>query len=129
LLYLHYQFNTEGVQCFDGITEDVFTLHAHILSLSGDIPALSKVMCITGHNSYKACRFCSILGIYCQKNRHVYFPLKPPTNVSGCQYDPTNLPLRTHEEYTCDANIVKNASGSSYKREIQKRGTAVYIFY
>ena len=63
--YLYYQFNTEGVQCFDGITEGVFTLRAHILSLSGDLPALAKVMYTTGHNSYKACQFCSICGIYC----------------------------------------------------------------
>ena len=86
-------------------------------------------MCITGHNSYKACRFCSILGIYCQRNRHVYFPLKPLTNVSECQYDPTNLPLRTHEEYISDATIVENTSGSSCKREMQKRGIVVYIVY
>ncbi|EXX72071.1 hypothetical protein RirG_072760 [Rhizophagus irregularis DAOM 197198w] len=112
----------EGIQCIDGLTENTFTLHAHILSISGDIPALSKVMYTTGHNSYKACRFCSIRGIYCQGNRHVYFPLKPPMNMSGCQYNSENLPLRTHEDYIRDVTVVKNASGSSRKRKIQDRG-------
>lgn len=82
-------------------------------------------MYTTGHNSYKACRFCSIRGIYCQGNRHVYFPLKPPMNMSGCQYNSENLPLRTHEDYIRDVTVVKNASGSSRKRKIQDRGTFI----
>ncbi|CAG8453526.1 6668_t:CDS:2 [Dentiscutata heterogama] len=89
----------DGVPCIDGATENSFTLYAHILSFSGDLLALAKVMHITGHNSYKACCFCSIQGIYCQGNRHIYFPLKPPTGMSGYRYNPKSLPLRTHEDY------------------------------
>ncbi|CAB4398993.1 unnamed protein product [Rhizophagus irregularis] len=74
-------------------------------------------MCTTGHNSYKACRFCSICGTYCQENRHVYFPLKPPAGTSENQYDPKNLPLRTHESYIDDINVIKYAIGSSHKRK------------
>jgi hypothetical protein len=112
----------EGVQCFDSLTERTFVLHAHILSWSGDIPALAKIMCTTGHNSYKACRFCLICGTYCQENRHVYFPLKPPAGMPGNQYDPKNLPLRTHEGYIDDVNVIKHANGSLYKRKVQERG-------
>ena len=43
--------NVEGIQCIDGATESIFTLYAHILSLSGDLPALAKVMYMTGYNS------------------------------------------------------------------------------
>ena len=50
-----------------------FILHAYIIAWTGDIPALSKIMNITGHNSYSGCRFCDIQGIYSQKYRHVYF--------------------------------------------------------
>ncbi|CAG8845425.1 14992_t:CDS:2, partial [Gigaspora margarita] len=50
----------EGIQCVDGVIGKTFTLRAHVLSWSGDIPALAKVMCTTGHNSYKACHFCII---------------------------------------------------------------------
>ena len=104
------------------MTESTFTLHAHILSWSGDIPALAKVMCTTGHNSYKACRFCSIHGIYNQGNRHVYFPLKLSTSELERYYDPESLPLRTHEGYMRDVMAIELMNGSLRKREIQKRG-------
>ena len=100
----------------------MFTLRAHILSFSGDLPALAKVMYTTGHNSYKACRFCSICGIYCQENRHVYYPLNPPAGMSGSQYDAKNLPLRNHEDYVYDTAVIENMNGSLHKREIKKRG-------
>src|SRR6266508_5594688 len=62
-----------GVLCYDAFIQCEFTLHAYIIAWTGDIPALSKVMNITGHNSYSGCRFCDIQGIYSQKYRHVYF--------------------------------------------------------
>ncbi|RIB06185.1 hypothetical protein C2G38_1910086, partial [Gigaspora rosea] len=99
-----------------------FTLRAHVLSLSGDLLALAKVMYTTGHNSYKACRFCSIQGIYCQRNRHEYYPLKPPTGMSGRRYDPKDLPLRTHENYVRDAIAIEHINGKLYKDGAQKRG-------
>ncbi|CAJ0634073.1 7819_t:CDS:2 [Entrophospora sp. SA101] len=108
--------NAEGIQCFDGKTENNFTLHAHLLSFSGDLPALAKVMYTTGHNSYKACCFCSIRGVYCKGNQHVYFPLKPPTSMLGNQYDPKNLPLRMHKDYICDATAVECMNGPLHKR-------------
>jgi hypothetical protein len=85
-------------------------------------------MCTTGHNSYKACHFCYIHGVYYQGNRHVYYPLKPPTGVSsGSQYDPNNLPLRTHENYKHDATVVNHVYGSTRKSEVQKRGILINI--
>ena len=113
---------SEGIPCIDAATSTTFTLRAHILSWSGDIPALSKVMCTTGHNSYKACRFCYIKGIYSEESRHVYFPLKPPTGMSGSQYDPKSLPERTHKDYAQDAAAVEHLSGISLRREAQERG-------
>jgi len=125
----HFITNTEGVRCLDGATGNTFTLHAYILSVSGDLPALAKVMCTTGHNSYKACRFCSIQGVYCRENRHVYFPLKPPTSISGNQYDPGNLPVKRHEDYVRDVRVVENTSGSLRNREVQERGKLLGFDY
>ncbi|CAG8610049.1 8273_t:CDS:2, partial [Racocetra persica] len=51
-----------GVQYVDGLIEKTFIFYTYILSWSGDILALAKVMNTTGHNSYKACRFCFIRG-------------------------------------------------------------------
>ncbi|POG79623.1 hypothetical protein GLOIN_2v1449536, partial [Rhizophagus irregularis DAOM 181602=DAOM 197198] len=49
-----------------------FILRAHLLIWTGDIPALSKSLNLTGHNSYKACRFCMIEGICHPSNHHIY---------------------------------------------------------
>ncbi len=49
-----------GVLCYDAFMQCEFTLHAYIIAWTDDIPALSKVMNITGHNSYSGCRFCDI---------------------------------------------------------------------
>ncbi len=49
-----------GVLCYDAFMQYEFTLHAYIIAWTGNIPALSKVMNITGHNSYSDCRFCDI---------------------------------------------------------------------
>lgn len=114
----------DGIPCVDGTTGSTFTLRAHILSWSGDIPALTKVMCTTGHNSYKACRFCFIQGIYSETNRHIYFPLKPPTGMSGISYDPKSLPLRTHRDYVRGVAAVKHSSGTSLARKVREHGKA-----
>jgi hypothetical protein len=119
--------NIEGVQCFDGDTENIFILHAYVLSFSGDLPALAKIMCTTGHNSYRACHFCSIRGLYCQGNRHVYYPLKPPDGMLGSQYDPKNLPLRMHKDYVHDATLIECMNGLSRKREVQERGMSLVL--
>lgn len=46
-------------------------------------------------------------------------------NMSECHYNSENLPLRTHEDYICDVTVVKNASGSSCKHEIQNQSTFI----
>ncbi|CAG8854734.1 5504_t:CDS:2, partial [Gigaspora margarita] len=98
-----------------------FTLCAHVLSWSGNILALARVMCTTGHNSYKACRFCIIRRVCCKENWHIYYPLKPPRNILGCQYDPKNLPLQTYKDYLVDISAIEHSNGSSRKREVQER--------
>jgi len=112
------------VECFDALTGEVFTLHAHLLSWSGDLPALSKVMCTTGHNSYLGCRFCYIRGTI--RNRHVYYPLEPPNGVTGTRYDPKALPLRTHQSYTEDVNVIMSTSGTARSQEQRDRGIGLF---
>src|SRR5256714_1827709 len=46
-----------GVLCYDAYTKSNFILRAHIIAWTGDIPALTAIMNITGHNSYSGCRF------------------------------------------------------------------------
>ncbi|GES76293.1 transposase domain-containing protein [Rhizophagus clarus] len=64
-----------GIRCHDGYTNQDFILHCSVVSWSGDTPALAKLMCTTGHNSYQGCQYCDLRGIW---ENHVYFPIKPP---------------------------------------------------
>ncbi|CAG8854910.1 42574_t:CDS:2, partial [Gigaspora margarita] len=91
----------EGILCWDAVTNENFTLHAHVIFWCGDIPAISKLMYITGHNSYMGCRFCDIRGIISGEpnKNHVYYPLIPPSGRKLPIYNLDNLPLRTHKSY------------------------------
>jgi len=92
-------------------------LHAYVLSWSGDMPGLTKLMCLTGHNSYKGCRFCNICGIYIN---HVYFPTTPPIGKEECKiYDPKDLPLRTHSQFKNYINQLNQANTLKEKNELE----------
>ncbi|POG82352.1 hypothetical protein GLOIN_2v1447159, partial [Rhizophagus irregularis DAOM 181602=DAOM 197198] len=95
-----------------------FLLHAHILSWSGDTPGLTKLMQLTGHNSYKGCRFCDIRGIYLN---HVYFPTKPPMEKENEyeRYDPENLPLRTHRQFKDRIFQLNQANSKRERKELE----------
>src|SRR5438045_6717110 len=86
----------DGVDCYDGVTNEKFLLKVTVLSWSGDTPGISKLALLTGHNSYMGCRYCDLRGIY---NNHIYYPTTPPLNGVNETYDPSNLPKRTHEDY------------------------------
>lgn len=101
----------EGVSCYDAFTQCEFTLHAYVIAWTGDIPALSKIMNITGHNSYSGCRFCNIRGIYSQKYRHVYFP----TNLKE-KYTKKN-----HSTWLTHINEIETATTTKEKEALIKQ--------
>ncbi|GET57180.1 transposase domain-containing protein [Rhizophagus irregularis DAOM 181602=DAOM 197198] len=73
----------EGVQCIDGRTNEPFILHAHLLTWTGDVLALSKSLNLSGHNSYKGCHFCMIKGTYHPSNKHIYYPSSAFCNIKN----------------------------------------------
>ena len=83
---------------YDASTNSTFTLRAHLCMVTGDLPAIAKLMGISGHNSYQYCRFCECHGIH---YGHVYCPLKSPYGWPDTPftYNPADLPLRSDEEY------------------------------
>jgi len=91
----------DGITCYDAVKNEEFTLRAQVLFWCGDIPAITKLMCITGHNSYMGCRFCDLRGVTSNEpgKNHVYYPLKPPTHHKLPIYNPSALPMRTHHMY------------------------------
>ena len=58
-------------------------------------------MCITGHNSYMECWFCDLHKVTSKEpgKNLVYYLLKPPLPNKLLIYDPSALPMRTHDIY------------------------------
>ena len=106
---------TGGISCYDDNKKEQFTLRAHILAWTGDISALSKVVCLTGHNSYSGCRFCNLQGTLNEMNRHVYYPLQQ--NI-----DPKQLPIRTHNEMLNNINQIEHLKGNHRENFIRDCG-------
>ncbi|QRV77093.1 Transposase family Tnp2 protein [Ceratobasidium sp. AG-Ba] len=74
-----------------------FKLRAFLIMIFGDIPAVSKLLAMKGHNAMVPCRTCYTQGVLCrrEKNSVYYVPLTLPGNEDG--YPPDMLLLRTHE--------------------------------
>lgn len=86
---------TKAVDARDGI---IFSLRAHLLSIFGDIPAVTKFLDFIGHNGRYPCRFCLILairGLTSGGGTHLYCPLH---RAEGPSVDPLSLPIRTHQD-------------------------------
>ncbi|UZO19837.1 uncharacterized protein OCT59_011108 [Rhizophagus irregularis] len=91
----------EGVQCIDGRTNEPFILRAHLLTWTGDVPALSKSLNLSGHNSYKGCRFCMIKGTCHPSNKHIYYPSSAFCNIRNHD-DTINMEKLIEEETNKD---------------------------
>lgn len=94
-------------------------MRAYILAWTGDIPALSKVMHLTGHNSYSGCRFCNLRGTLNQENHHIYYPLNQ--NI-----DPKRLPIRTHNEFLDKVDQIEQLKGTRKEGFIRECGWFIF---
>lgn len=66
-----------GIDAIDGslISRPHFKLKAHLCAITGDFPAISKMMEMKGANGHAPCRFCAITGVFHESSRHTYYPL------------------------------------------------------
>jgi hypothetical protein len=73
-----------------------FVLRAFIILLFGDIPAVSKLLSMKGHNAIMPCRACYIQGVLCRlaRNSVYYVPLTYPGDAELAL--PEDLMMRTH---------------------------------
>lgn len=111
-----------GVPAFHGVDKKPFRLHAYLLVCFGDMPAISKLMCMTGHNGKVPCRACKIRGTRIIRNgetnpsqRKNYHPLRRPFARPGepRDYNPLRLPLRTHDNFVKQASEVQDARNNA----------------
>jgi hypothetical protein len=52
------------VSAFDAIIKTLFLLHAYLIIVSGDIPAVLMIMRMKGHNAIFSCHMCTIKGVH-----------------------------------------------------------------
>jgi hypothetical protein len=66
-----------GVSTFDVTQNELFALHAYLIAVFGDIPAISMIMRMKGHNAIFPCRMCMIKGVRVPNTRSTthYVPL------------------------------------------------------
>ncbi|KAL1657435.1 hypothetical protein GGF50DRAFT_37758, partial [Schizophyllum commune] len=95
----------------------LFSLRAYLLVVFGDIPAISLLLRMKGHNGYSPCRMCYITGVRSSdpKSKVLYVPLDRASHPSvqndnsaiKC-YNSAALPLRTHDEFIQQATEVQS---------------------
>ena len=67
---------SEGVDgALDLSVEEFFVLRAYLILLFGDMPAISKLLMMKGHNGHCPCRYCEIRGVRAPGEKVNYFPL------------------------------------------------------
>jgi len=101
-----------GVKAYDVVEEEIFVLRAYLLTIFGDIPAISMLLRMKGHNARSPCRLCMIQGIRIPNSTTTthYVPLRRGAlQGNHSDYDPANLPPRTHKQFMAQANEVQSA--------------------
>ena len=118
-----------GVRAFDVLGDELFLLRGYLILVFGDIPAISMVMRMTGHNGFSPCRMCKITGVRVpgSKASTHYVPLDRSQHPDIMQsesmiakYDPATLPLRNEAEILRQAREVQWASSNTQKGRLSK---------
>lgn len=118
-----------GISAYDAYQGGLFRLRAYLLLVFGDIPAVSLVMKMKGHNGTSPCRMCNIIGIRVPNVRATahYVPLDrshhplaiPEAAIKA--YNPAELPLRSHNDFVSTAKSVDNAETNAQANDLAKQ--------
>ncbi|KAL7280964.1 hypothetical protein ACG7TL_005913 [Trametes sanguinea] len=96
-----------GVSTYDTLSDTLFLLRAYLIVAFGDIPAMSLLMRMKGHNALTPCRMCTIRGV------------RGPSGGSK-RYDPAALPLRSHEDFLANAREIDVAPTEAQAERLRK---------
>jgi len=117
-----------GVKAFDSLAGELFLLQAYLILVFGDIPAMSMVMRMNGHNRFSPCRACKILGVHIPGAKTYYVPLDRSQHPEVRQdrtavaaYDPAELPLRTEKEMLHQAKEVRDTPNITTATQLSKK--------
>ena len=97
---------SEGVdRVLDVKSREFFVLRAYLILVFGDIPAISKLLMMKGHNGYCPCRWCEITGVRNLGEKVNYFPL----HREEARCDPHTLQYRRYRRFIRQATKVITA--------------------
>jgi hypothetical protein len=97
-----------------------FVLHAFILIVFGDIPAVTKMLLIKGTNGLTPCRACYLQGVLCklQRNLIYYIPLQHPSEKQPFPCD--QLPMRTKEQFKIDLEKIEAPQPANAREKLRR---------
>ena len=110
-----------GVRVYNVVEKEIFTLCAYLITSFGDIPAISMILRMKGHNARLPCRLCMIQGIRIPSSRITthYIPhCRKNLQAGPTDYDPANLPQRTHEQFMAQAREVQSAETNAQSERL-----------
>ncbi|KAF7783322.1 hypothetical protein Agabi119p4_2698 [Agaricus bisporus var. burnettii] len=112
-----------GVKTFDPISQSLFHLHAYLIVIFGDIPAIAMIMRMKGANGISPCRICNIKAVRGGGSNTYYLPLRRDTipDADPKCYDPSALPIRNHDELMAQAVEVDNARNNAMRERLAKQ--------
>ncbi|KAG6821934.1 hypothetical protein H0H92_016043, partial [Tricholoma furcatifolium] len=119
----------KGVRAFDILRSCYFELHAYLILVFGDMPAVAMLMQMKGHNGISPCRMCEIKGLRVPESRGTthYVPLDRSSHPAVLadpsltkHYDPANLPLRTHNRMMAQAAEINGATTNAEADRLSK---------
>lgn len=109
---------SEGVDgVLDTTSHEFFILRAYLILVFGDIPAISKLLMMKGHNGYCPCRWCEITGIRNTGEKVNYFPLHREEN----RCDPHALRYRRHRRFIRQATKVITAKTALESNRLSRK--------
>ena len=123
-----------SVSAYDALLRSLFALHTYVITGFGDIPVVSMLMHMKGHNGLCPCQMCSILAICTpdSRNKTLYVPLSRcnhPTPTNIVKYHPENLPLCSHKHFMVQAKEVESAPTEYSERSLQRcMGSREFLF-
>ncbi len=96
---------------------------------TGDMPAVAKLMCMSGHNSYLGCRFCYLKGVYSETSRHVYYSCSMPRSSDISDFNSEDLPNRTEHDFFNDiGRIINETNNATRNLYIKETGMINFIW-
>ena len=118
-----------GIKAFDLSSDEIFALRAFLILVFGDIPAVSMVMRMKGHNGLVPCWMCKITALRTPNSRSPahYIPLNRAQHPavkddhSAIQvYNPADLPSRSHADFLNTARAVQMATTTAQSNILAK---------